>query len=152
MGPASYRIVVLGGVRGFDLYWVVLFCPLKFVNADGCGTGWRHALSHLWGRESCPLLFKKPSQRSKQSHLLCPQIPLDPWLHPACVIAVHLPGSTAHICFISGTWLGFKTPDFMELCSTDPCWSSGGGSHCSVSSAGLFTNWLCCGAGVHNLW
>ena len=78
-----------------------------------------------WAVSSYLPLFRKLSQKIKQSPLLCPQLPSDPCLHPACI---RLLGGIVLLCFISGVALGFKTPNFRDPWGADPCWSSGGGS------------------------
>ena len=65
----------------------------------------------------CLPLFRKPSQKSKQSLLLCPcfcQIPV--FTLPMSELSTCQ--AAQHSCiFISGTHLGFKTSNFGDLCS-----------------------------------
>ena len=88
---------------------VVLCCALKSDPAGGWG---KMASPHsLVSREgsSHVLLFRKPSQKSKQSPFLCPRLLSDPCSPPVCAQAITMSGTTVLLCFISGAWLGFKT-------------------------------------------
>ena len=74
-----------------------------------------------------PALSQKPSQKSKQSLLVCPRLPSDPCLHLVCVQPICPPGSAVHLCFISGTSAKFQNSE-LQGCGMDLHWSSGGGS------------------------
>ena len=49
----------------------------------GSGRRWHHPALFSWGGEFTTTLFRKPSQKSKQSLLLCPRSPSDPLPHPS---------------------------------------------------------------------
>ena len=92
-------------------HWVVLL----FTEVGQCWwVGELNGVTLLFcvmSRSLHPPLFRKPLQKSKQSLLLCLWLLSDPCLHPACIQAVHLPGSTVLLCFTSGIGLGFKNPN-----------------------------------------
>lgn len=79
-------------------------------HASGLGEDGVTLLS-LWGGELAPLLFRKPSETSGQSPFPHLRFPSDPCLQPACAWAVSTPSTTDLLCFISGTQLGFKSPN-----------------------------------------
>lgn len=62
----------------------------------------------------CPPLFRKASQEKKQSPFFCSWLPSDPCFHPFHDQAACLPGNTVFLCFISVTWLSFRTSNFRD--------------------------------------
>lgn len=68
-------------------------------------------------------LFSESSQKSSQSHLLCPQFPPEPCIYLACV------WGDFFFFLISGVRRSFKTPNFRDFSGMDLCCSSRGGSH-----------------------
>ena len=95
---------------------------MKLVSVDG-GVWWRMVLPHSpsleLGISHLPLL-RKPSQKSKRSSLLFPQLLSDPCLHPVLSLS-HLPARQhALLCFISGARLGFKI-QILEICLASTC-------------------------------
>lgn len=61
----------------------------------------------------CPPLFRKPSQKSRQSPLMCPRYPSDPRFHPVCIQAICPLSSTVLLFYLRRTsWvskLKFRT-------------------------------------------
>ena len=69
---------------------------------------------------SCPSLFRKLSQESEQSPLMCPRSPSDPCLYPVCVWFVCCPAAWYTCVLSQGGWLSFKTPNFKDLACDRP--------------------------------
>ena len=96
----------------------VLCTSLKSGLADGQGEI-MSPCSLFPGKLSLHLpLFRKPSQKSEHSPLLCLRLLSEPCFHPIFVQAVCLAGSIVMLCFISSAWLGFKTPNFRVVSGT----------------------------------
>lgn len=107
---------------------MALFCSLKLVGADGV---WGMAPPHSFfprAGSSHVLFFRKPSQRSRQSPLCVPsfhQIPA--FTLPASKLP-DCQGAQCSFVFFSGTWLGFRAPNFGDPPNADLRGSSWGGS------------------------
>lgn len=97
------------GVSDSSLSWKLFLSEVQVCLWAG---GWRMA-------SPCPLvprdgnvlppLFRRPSQKSEQSPLLCPRLSSDPYPQPVCSWAIGMPSAIVLLCFISGQWLGFIT-------------------------------------------
>lgn len=87
---------------------VTLFCSLKTFSIGGWAENGSHHLSSH-GSESSP---RKPSLKSKQS----------PSCFPDSITFMPSP-CLCPSCFISGSQLGFKSPNFRFSCNVDWCWS-----------------------------
>ena len=88
------------------------------VYAAPVSTGGCCLLPGARSREFPPTIVQE-ALTEEQSPLLCLWLLSDPCLHHVCLLAVHLPGGTVLLCFISGTWLSFKTRNFRDLPSVD---------------------------------
>ena len=116
---------------------LVLGCLLKVVYAEEWGRKMAPAISLVLGEgSSCLPLFRKPSQKSIHSPLVCSRCPSDPYLHLVCVWAICLPGSTVHLCFIPARPAEFQNSKLQgyAMTGTQVLWA---GSHHSGTGEDL---------------
>lgn len=99
-----------------------LCCSLKSVSADGGGVGWQWHCPALSSLEQGVCTHHSSESLHRRANNLPSCLPSflrslpSPCLCPSCLPA----SGTVLLCFISGTWLGFKIPNFRDLHGADP--------------------------------
>lgn len=93
-------------VSGSSLHYV-LHLSVRPICADGRGDKWfpeRRVLTCHCSRSPHRIVHNLP--------LFYPRLLSDSCLYHVCVQATCLPGGSVLLYFISGAWLGYKTPNF----------------------------------------
>lgn len=99
-------------------------CVMPLPEVHLCwGQGWKMSLAHSfpWRGEFVLLVFRKPSQKSEQTPLLCPRLLSHLCLHHICIQVICLPISTVLLCFVQAhAWVS-KFKILGIYCSIDTC-------------------------------